>query len=128
MVGWKIACWWALIGQSCISFIGRWFLLVSLAECCYGFLACYDDEEFAVLLPGISWQEVAAFAQQLCEVIRQFRLEHANHGDDKTWISISVGAAIMDAEHIYRNVDRLLKTADQQLYHAKILHDSACIK
>lgn len=34
----------------------------------------------------------------------------------------------MDAEHIYKNVDRLLKTADQQLYKAKILRDSACIK
>lgn len=49
-------------------------------------------------------------------------------GDDKTWISISIGAAIMDAEHIYKNVDRLLKTADQRLYQAKILRDSAYIK
>ncbi|WP_262477641.1 MULTISPECIES: GGDEF domain-containing protein [Acinetobacter] len=55
-------------------------------------------------------------------------MEHANRGDDKTWISISVGAAIMDAERIYKNVDRLLKTADQQLYQAKVLRDSACIK
>lgn len=93
-----------------------------------GFLARYGGEEFAVLLADISWQEAKAFAEQLCEVIRQLNLEHANRGDDKTWISISVGAAIMDAEHIYKNVDRLLKTADQQLYQAKILRDSACIK
>ncbi|WP_373683615.1 MULTISPECIES: GGDEF domain-containing protein [unclassified Acinetobacter] len=93
-----------------------------------GFLARYGGEEFAVLLADISWQEAKAFAEQLCEVIRQLNLEHANRRDDKTWISISVGAAIMDAEHIYRNVARLLKTADQQLYQAKILRDSACIK
>ena len=93
-----------------------------------GFLARYGGEEFAVLLADISWQKAEAFAEQLCEVIRQLNLEHANRGDDKTWISISVGAAIMDAERIYKNVDRLLKTADQQLYQAKILRDSACIK
>lgn len=93
-----------------------------------GFLARYCGEEFAVLLADISWQEAEAFAEQLCEVIRQLNLEHANRGDDKTRISISVGAAIMDAEHIYENVDRLLKTADQRLYQAKILRDSAYIK
>ncbi|EXA59342.1 diguanylate cyclase domain protein [Acinetobacter baumannii 348935] len=93
-----------------------------------GFLARYGGEEFAVLLADISWQEAKAFAEQLCEALRQLNLEHANRSDDKTWISISVGATIMDAEHIYRNVDRLLKTADQQLYQAKILRDSACIK
>lgn len=93
-----------------------------------GFLARYGGEEFAVLLADISWQEAKAFAEQLYEALRQLNLEHANRSDDKTWISISVGATIMDAEHIYRNVDRLLKTADQQLYQAKILRDSACIK
>ncbi|ATO19089.1 histidine kinase [Acinetobacter sp. LoGeW2-3] len=93
-----------------------------------GFLARYGGEEFAVILPEISWQEAEAFAQQLCQVIRQQNIEHANRADEKTWISISVGAAVMDAEHIYRNVDRLLKTADQQLYQAKVQRDSACIK
>ena len=37
-------------------------------------------EEFAVLLADISSQEAEAFAEQLCEVIRQLNLEHANRG------------------------------------------------
>ncbi|WP_347456049.1 GGDEF domain-containing protein [Acinetobacter sp. ANC 7454] len=93
-----------------------------------GFLARYGGEEFAVLLPEISYQQAKTFADRLCQAIRELNMEHANRDDNRTWISISVGAAVMDAEHIYHNVDRLMKTADQQLYEAKVERDSACIK
>lgn len=92
-----------------------------------GFVARYGGEEFAVLLSDTDYVQAQQFAQRLCEVVRNLEIEHANRDDEKTYISISVGGAFMDATHIYHNVTRLMKTADQKLYVAKIDRDGYCM-
>ena len=94
-----------------------------------GFLARYGGEEFAILLSDLSIEQAQEFAEKLCRVIRGLELEHANREDGKPYITISVGAAIMDPAHSYSSVDCLMKTADQQLfYQAKIQRDQACLQ
>ena len=94
-----------------------------------GFLARYGGEEFAILLSDLSIEQAQEFAEKLCRVIRGLELEHANREDGKPYITISVGAAVMDTAHSYSSVDCLMKTADQQLfYQAKIQRDQACLQ
>lgn len=93
-----------------------------------GFLARYGGEEFAFLLSDLSMEQVQEFAEKLCRVICSLELEHADREDGKSYITISVGAAVMDLAHSYSSVDCLMKTADQQLYQAKIQRDQACIQ
>lgn len=73
-------------------------------------------------------EQTQKFAEKLCRVIRELQLEHINREDGKDFITISVGVAIMDSVHIYKSVDCLMKTADQQLYQAKIQRDQASIQ
>ena len=93
-----------------------------------GFLARYGGEEFAILLSDLNREQTQKFAEKLCRVIRELQLEHINREDGKDSITISVGVAIMDSVHIYKSVDCLMKTADQQLYQAKIKRDQASIQ
>ena len=93
-----------------------------------GFLARYGGEEFAILLSDLNREQTQKFAEKLCRVIRELQLEHINRDDGKPYITISVGAAIMDPAHSYSSVDCLMKTADQQLYQAKIQRDQASIQ
>jgi len=93
-----------------------------------GFLARYGGEEFAILLSDLNMEQTQKFAEKLCRVIRELQLEHINREDGKDFITISVGVAIMDSVHIYKSVDCLMKTADQQLYQAKIKRDQSCIQ
>ncbi|NNH38329.1 GGDEF domain-containing protein [Acinetobacter terrae] len=93
-----------------------------------GFLARYGGEEFAILLSDLNREQTQKFAEKLCRVIREQQLEHINREDGKDFITISVGVAIMDSVHIYKSVDCLMKTADQQLYQAKIQRDQASIQ
>lgn len=93
-----------------------------------GFLARYGGEEFAILLSDLNREQTQKFAEKLCRVIRELQLEHINREDGKDSITISVGVAIMDSAHRYKSVDCLMKTADQQLYQAKIKRDQSCIQ
>ena len=93
-----------------------------------GFLARYGGEEFAILLSDLDREQTQKFAEKLCRVIREQQLEHINREDGKDFITISVGVAIMDSTHRYKSVDCLMKTADQQLYQAKIQRDQSCIQ
>ncbi len=93
-----------------------------------GFLARYGGEEFAILLSDLNMEQTQKFAEKLYRVIRELQLEHINREDGKDFITISVGVAIMDSVHIYKSVDCLMKTADQQLYQAKIQRDQACLQ
>ncbi|TCB56909.1 GGDEF domain-containing protein [Acinetobacter terrae] len=93
-----------------------------------GFLARYGGEEFAILLSDLSLEQAEKFAEKLCRVIREQQLEHINREDGKDFITISVGVAIMDSTHRYKSVDCLMKTADRQLYQAKIKRDQSCIQ
>ena len=93
-----------------------------------GFLARYGGEEFAILLSDLSLEQAEKFAEKLCGVIRELQLEHINREVVKNFITISVGVAIMDSTHRYKSVDCLMKTADQQLYQAKIQRDQASIQ
>lgn len=61
-------------------------------------------------------------------MIRQQQIEHCNRDDEKTYFTISVGAAVMDEQHIYLNIHRLMKIADQQLYIAKEGRDRVVLK
>lgn len=72
-----------------------------------GFLARYGGEEFAILLSDLSMEQAQEFAEKLCRVIRSLELEHANREDGKPYITISVGAAVMDTAHSYSSVELL---------------------
>lgn len=92
------------------------------------FFARYGGEEFAIILSEIPLKNVHAIANQCLMEVRQQRWEHANRPDHKTIVTVSIGAAVMDGQHMYSNVYDLMKMADHQLYIAKVDRDSACIK
>lgn len=92
-----------------------------------GFLARYGGEEFAIVVDGMSIAQVVALTEQCLKVIRQLQLKHTYRMDDKDYISISIGAAVMDQTKTYMDITDLMKTADQQLYKAKASRDCAAV-
>ncbi len=91
------------------------------------FFARYGGEEFAIILSGIPLENVHAVANQCLMQVRRQMWEHANRPDHKSIVTISIGAAVMDAQHVYSNLYDLMKVADQQLYQAKNHRDSVSI-
>ncbi len=91
------------------------------------FFARYGGEEFAIILSGIPLENVHAVANQCLMQVRRQMWEHANRPDHKSIVTISIGAAVMDEQHVYSNLYDLMKIADQQLYQAKNHRDSVSI-
>ncbi|WP_157883281.1 sensor domain-containing diguanylate cyclase [Acinetobacter sp. NCu2D-2] len=91
------------------------------------FLARYGGEEFAVIFSDLSFETVTDLAAQCLEEIRQQNWQHHNRPDHKTIVTISIGGAVMDCQHVYADLFELMKEADRQLYKAKEQRDSACI-
>lgn len=92
-----------------------------------GFLARYGGEEFAIVVSGMTLDQVSALSMQCLNAIRQQQLLHAYRLDAKNYISISIGAAVMDQNNFYADIATLMKTADQQLYKAKEARDCAIV-
>ena len=91
------------------------------------FFARYGGEEFAIVLDDIGYEEACDFAEQVCAAVRAQKIEHANREDGQTYITISLGGAVMMSKYDYRHLHHLMKKADQQLYIAKKQRNTAVI-
>ena len=85
-----------------------------------GYLARYGGEEFAILLHDMPIPEAREILEIVLLAVRAEQLEHDNRGDDKDYVTVSIGVAYMDAHHSYADIHTLMKTADQHLYEAKL--------
>lgn len=79
--------------------------------CC----ARFGGDEFAVLLPGASSFDAAAFAHNLNTVFAEKGFQVANRP-----VSLSIGIALLDSADDL-SLDELISQADQALYRAKLL-------
>jgi diguanylate cyclase (GGDEF)-like protein len=75
----------------------------------------YGGEEFTVILPETSPDIVRQRSIELCEGVKQMRVEH--HGQPLESITLSIGVAIY-GEH-GTTADALVRAADSALYVAK---------
>lgn len=75
----------------------------------------YGGEEFCVVLPGMSAENVALAGERLVRAIRQHRFSIQSP------VSVSVGLAVLAAGDSDRSWSNFIKRADEQLYRAKEL-------
>lgn len=85
-----------------------------------GYLARYGGEEFAILLHDMPIAEAREILEIVLLAVRAEQLAHDNRGDDKDYVTVSIGVAYMDAHHPYADIHTLMKTADLHLYEAKL--------
>ena len=88
-------------------------------------IACrYGGEEFVLILPKTSLQDVQQIAEHLRQGVKSLHLEHLHHPLDG--ITISLGIACFP-EH-GQTIPDLLQAADMALYRAKALgRDRLCV-
>ena len=91
------------------------------------FLARYGGEEFAIIVHDMDVNQVMLFAEECLQHIRDAYIPHAYRLDQKSYITVSIGAAVMDKVHDYEDIIALMKAADQQLYKAKQQRDCAWV-
>ena len=77
----------------------------------------YGGEEFAVILPSVSRDDLLAFGVRLCEQVRQLAIPHAgSNAADVITISVGLTCQIPSAQDA---PSQLMKAADTALYSAK---------
>jgi two-component system, cell cycle response regulator len=76
--------------------------------------ARYGGEEFAIVLPEITLAAALTFAEKIRQVVEEHEFRFENTSID---VTISMGVAIADED--VRDVDELIKRADERLYAAK---------
>ncbi|WP_391119761.1 diguanylate cyclase [Psychrobacillus sp. L3] len=88
-----------------------------LQEICNGntFVARYGGEEFAIVLPNVSLQEAAKFAENLRLLIEEQKYS-ANIDDD--YVTISIGVSTTE-HHAFKQKEELIERADKALYASK---------
>jgi diguanylate cyclase (GGDEF)-like protein len=109
------------------------FCLQQVADCITGlfarageFPARLGGEEFAVILPGASADQVLAAAERLRCAVEALYIPHL--GSLLTdHVTISIGAAFLDPTRD-KDFDSLLHAADQALYRAKLVRNSVCLE
>lgn len=90
-------------------------------------LARYGGEEFAIVASNMARNTAIEFTALCLQQIRQLQIQHQHRLDEKQLVTISIGGAVMDAEHSYQEIIDLMKTADQQLYKAKAYRDCSIV-
>src|SRR5262249_27245693 len=74
-------------------------------------------EEFAVILPGDSLDEVAIVAEKLRRAIEDLSPLEGGTGGEEATVTLSVGGASLSADVV--GAQLLMRYADQALYEAK---------
>jgi diguanylate cyclase (GGDEF)-like protein len=96
-------------------------LLRSLAECIASnvraedIVCRYGGDEFSLILPGTSRQQLIKRADELREAIRQFTMQC--QGKLRSGVTVSIGVAVFPDNGL--NLHELMKAADDALYGAK---------
>ncbi|MCR4318505.1 MAG: sensor domain-containing diguanylate cyclase [Planctomycetes bacterium] len=75
----------------------------------------YGGEEFAVVLPETSNEQVVVVANRLCEAVRKMVVPTEEYGDLSLTASFGVATYPLDAT----NIEQLIKSADEALYKSK---------
>jgi two-component system cell cycle response regulator len=76
--------------------------------------ARYGGEEFAIILPEISLEAALTFAEKIRQLVEEHEFRFENTSID---VTISMGVATADQD--VKEVDALIKLADERLYAAK---------
>lgn len=79
--------------------------------------ARFGGEEFAVILPDVSLQELETIAQRILIQIQSLKIVHQG-SSTSAYLSISIGGALTKV-HADNNYNMLVKLADEGLYQAK---------
>jgi len=84
------------------------------------FIARYGGEEFAVVLPNTDHKHVKLIAEMLRQAVLKLSIPVATGKNSADGIvTISLGTATHDTEHIIDTPETLIKNADKALYQAK---------
>jgi diguanylate cyclase (GGDEF)-like protein len=83
------------------------------------FVARYGGEEFSVVLPNTDFRQVKQIAEMLRQAILKLSIPAANKDSKNNIVTISLGTATHDSEHIIDSPETLIKNADRALYQAK---------
>ncbi|WP_373686214.1 diguanylate cyclase domain-containing protein [Acinetobacter sp. YH12054] len=83
------------------------------------YVARYGGEEFAILMHDVPYAIAQEQLQLVLEAMRNEQLEHVNRGDDKNYVTLSLGMAWMDKQNDFDSIEALMKHADHYLYMAK---------
>ncbi|MFL9923808.1 diguanylate cyclase [Herbaspirillum lusitanum] len=101
-------------GDECLRTVAR--LLQTTARRASDLVARYGGEEFALILADSDVATAVQHAEHICAAIAALRIPHA--GSPFAYVTASIGVAVvLPDEHM--TPERLLRSADQALYHAK---------
>jgi len=79
-------------------------------------LARYGGEEFVLLLPNTSMGGAERVADNICNQVRNQKMDSAHVGKDVGWVTVSVGVALFYSNE---TTEQFVVRADTALYHAK---------
>jgi diguanylate cyclase (GGDEF)-like protein len=80
----------------------------------------YGGEEFIIVLHMHSAQELAEFADGICQVVRDLSISHNQRRDGVPIVTVSVGAAVTRAQPGAK-LEKIINEADRALYSAKAI-------
>ena len=106
-----------LAGDKCLVQVGR--ALNRVVKQGVGSVARFGGEEFAALLPGLTFDHAADIAQAMLDAVGAMKLEHG--ASPNGWISVSIGMAVFSPGEpaMPSEPDELLNLADSALYESK---------
>ncbi|WP_263408574.1 GGDEF domain-containing protein [Terriglobus tenax] len=101
-------------GDACLTTVAR--TIQGMLTRTGDFVGRYGGEEFAVILPGTSFEGTQIVAERLRSGVMELAIAHAKspHG----YVTVSIGAAIGDASSV-PDLSFLIRAADEALYRAK---------
>lgn len=88
-------------------------------------VARYGGEEFVLLMPGCGDHAVRATCNRLLEALRSIR--HDVGGGQEITVTASMGVAVHNEEHRFKDAEDLIGAADAALYIAKTQGRNRCV-
>lgn len=109
-------CYGHPAGDACLKQVAQ--VLVSAAQRASDLVARFGGEEFAVLLPHTTAQRAHAVAERIHDGLAQLAIPHAT-SDTAPVVTVSIGLACTEGQPQVRDVEALVRAADEALYGAK---------